>query len=155
MLKALFNLFLYLIYQSIYLILHLVDMTSFEKKLSKYDLYIRPNAINKLTSFWIPWEQHNIYVPMIFYTDYRYTYIICNMIMILYMRHIQSSAVITWCNISWYYIQWYSDRSKTYCQISNIMCTLVGSKIADHSACSDVVGASPLGTAPTASSFSN
>ena len=39
----------------------------------------------------------------------------------------------------------------TYHQISNIRCTLVGNKIVDHS---DVVGASPVGAAPTPSSFS-
>ena len=33
---------------------------------------------------------------------------------------------------------------------SNIRCTFVGYKIADHS---DVVGASPVGTAPTTSLF--
>ena len=38
-----------------------------------------------------------------------------------------------------------------YDQVSNISCTLVGNKIVDHS---DVVGASPGGTAPTTSSFS-
>ena len=38
-----------------------------------------------------------------------------------------------------------------YCKTSNISCTLVGNKIADHS---DVVGASPVDAAPTASSFS-
>ena len=38
-----------------------------------------------------------------------------------------------------------------YRQTSNISRTLVGNKIVDHS---DVVGASPLGVAPTASSFS-
>ena len=37
------------------------------------------------------------------------------------------------------------------CQTSNISCTLVCSKIVDHS---DVVGASPVGAAPTTSSFS-
>ena len=36
-------------------------------------------------------------------------------------------------------------------QISNIRRTLVGNKIADNS---DVVGASPVGAAPTTSSFS-
>ena len=36
-------------------------------------------------------------------------------------------------------------------QTSNISRTLVGNKIVDHS---DVVGASPVGTAPTTSSFS-
>ena len=38
-----------------------------------------------------------------------------------------------------------------YRQISNIRRTLVGNKIVDHS---DVVGASPVGAAPTTSSFS-
>ena len=48
-----------------------------------------------------------------------------------------------------------SDTSRhhdySYCQTSNISRTLVSNKIADHS---DVVGASPVGAAPTASSFS-
>ena len=38
-----------------------------------------------------------------------------------------------------------------YRQVSNIRRTLVGNEIVDHS---DVVGASPVGTAPTTSSFS-
>ena len=38
-----------------------------------------------------------------------------------------------------------------YRQVSNINCTLIGNKIVDHS---DVVGASPVGAAPTTSSFS-
>ena len=38
-----------------------------------------------------------------------------------------------------------------YHQTSNVSCTLVGSKIVAHS---DVVGALPVGTAPTTSSFS-
>ena len=38
-----------------------------------------------------------------------------------------------------------------YRQVSNIRCTLVGNLIVDHS---DVVGASPVGAAPTTSSFS-
>ena len=37
-----------------------------------------------------------------------------------------------------------------YRQVSNISCTLVGNKIVDHS---EVVGASPVGAAPTTSSF--
>ena len=40
---------------------------------------------------------------------------------------------------------------KTYRQVSNIRRTLEGNKIVDHS---DVVGASPVGAAPTTSSFS-
>ena len=38
-----------------------------------------------------------------------------------------------------------------YGQVSNIRRTLVGNKISEHS---DVVGASPVGAAPTTSSFS-
>ena len=38
-----------------------------------------------------------------------------------------------------------------YPQTSNIMCNLIGNKIVDHS---DVIGASPVGAAPTTSSFS-
>ena len=38
-----------------------------------------------------------------------------------------------------------------YRKISNITRTLLGNKIVDHS---DVVGASPVGAAPTTSSFS-
>ena len=38
-----------------------------------------------------------------------------------------------------------------YSQTSNISCTLVGNKIVDNS---DVVGALPVGAAPTTSSFS-
>ena len=41
--------------------------------------------------------------------------------------------------------------TRTYRKTSNISRTLVGNKIADHS---DVVGASPVGAAPTTSSFS-
>ena len=39
----------------------------------------------------------------------------------------------------------------SYCQVSNIRRTLVGNKIVDES---DVVGASPVGAAPTTSSLS-
>ena len=38
-----------------------------------------------------------------------------------------------------------------HCQISNSSCNFVGNEIADHS---DVVGASPVGAAPTTSTFS-
>ena len=38
-----------------------------------------------------------------------------------------------------------------YSQTTNVSHTLVGNKIVDHS---DVVGASPVGAAPTTSSFS-
>ena len=40
---------------------------------------------------------------------------------------------------------------RDYRQVSNVRRTLVGNKIVDHS---DVVGAAPVGAAPTTSSFS-
>ena len=43
-----------------------------------------------------------------------------------------------------------TSQKDTYRQTSNIRCTLVGNKIVDRS---DVVVASPVGAAPTASSF--
>ena len=42
-------------------------------------------------------------------------------------------------------------QNKHYRKVSNIRRTLIGTKIVDHS---DVVGASPVGAAPTTSSFS-
>ena len=46
---------------------------------------------------------------------------------------------------------WYEMLSNVYHQTSNISHTLMGNKIADHL---DVAGASPVGAAPTTSSFS-
>ena len=43
------------------------------------------------------------------------------------------------------------QESGSYCKTSNISHKLVGNKIVDHS---DAVGALPVGTAPTTSSFS-
>ena len=51
----------------------------------------------------------------------------------------------------WFCIWLCGDWGKTYRKTSNIRRTLVGNKIVDHS---DVVGASPVGAAPTTSSFS-
>ena len=45
-----------------------------------------------------------------------------------------------------------NPQKPTYRKTSNISRTLVGNKIVDNS---DVVGASPVGAAPTTSSFSN
>ena len=45
----------------------------------------------------------------------------------------------------------YGQGPVSYRKTSNIARTLVGNKIVDHS---DVVGASPVGAAPTTSSFS-
>ena len=45
----------------------------------------------------------------------------------------------------------YLSAKVTYHQTSNVSCTSVSNKLVDHS---DVVGASPVGAAPTSSSFS-
>ena len=55
-----------------------------------------------------------------------------------------------WFGISQCYQYIYKDYFN-YCQTSNIRCTLEGSNIVYDS---DVVGASPVGAAPTTSSFS-
>ena len=52
----------------------------------------------------------------------------------------------------WTVLKKYMLCTCIYRQTSNISCTLVGYKIVDHS---DVVRASPIGAAPTTSSFSN
>ena len=46
---------------------------------------------------------------------------------------------------------WVKLTTFKYRQVSNIRHTLVGNRIVDHS---DVIGASPVGAAPTTSSFS-
>ena len=48
-------------------------------------------------------------------------------------------------------LQWHIVAILDYRQVSYISCTLAGYIIVDHS---DVVGGSPVGAAPTTSSFS-
>ena len=71
--------------------------------------------------------------------------------------------MISWIKISMYFIPWLiiihhhrfyqtlNAMNIEYRKVSNIRRTFVGNKIVDHS---DVVGASPVGAAPTTSSFS-
>ena len=64
-----------------------------------------------------------------------------------------------WNKMTWAQFHWDSTKAlhlhmntrRDYRQVSNIRRTFVGNKIVDHS---DVVGASPVGAAPTTSSFS-
>ena len=49
-------------------------------------------------------------------------------------------------------IMYQSKPNIAYCKTSYISCILAGNKIVDNP---DVVGASPVGTAPTTSSFLN
>ena len=78
----------------------------------------------------------------IFWTYYYNCFIhtIGFLILVMIFKMNQGPAQLT----SHYQQQW-------YCQTSNISRTLVGNKMVDHSA---VVGASPVGAAPTTSSFS-
>ena len=55
------------------------------------------------------------------------------------------------CDTTKYIYKCVSINSSAYRKISNARRTLVGNEIVDHS---DVVGASPVGAAPTTSSFS-
>ena len=52
---------------------------------------------------------------------------------------------------AWSYSEIDLNRLSTYSEVSNIRRTLVGNGIIDHA---DMVGASPVDAAPTASSFS-
>ena len=67
--------------------------------------------------------------------------------------HVRKSALV----LTWIVLvilapdQFHATRHTWYRQVSNISRTLVDNKIVDHS---DVVGASPVGAAPTTSSFS-
>ena len=58
-----------------------------------------------------------------------------------------------WWNLmhNWVHLKVTLASPTTYRKNSNIRHTLVGNKIVDHS---DVIGASPVGAAPTTSSFS-
>ena len=74
-----------------------------------------------------------------------------------YLPNIGKSEMKGWleglCLIVYWLIRFYQQLKfqHKYCQVSNIRHTLVGNKIIDHS---DVVVASPIGVAPTTSSFS-
>ena len=57
--------------------------------------------------------------------------------------------VLAWNKVVYFYLKLFDIE--TYSQVSSIRRTIVGNKIVDHS---DVVGASPVGAAPTTSSFS-
>ena len=72
--------------------------------------------------------------------------------------HLSVCLLQNWSHTCWCtYYTWSGQQQpehwprKEYRQTSNISCTLTGNKIVDHS---DVVEASPVGAAPTTSSFS-
>ena len=76
----------------------------------------------------------------------------------LYGSFLKSSSYLIWIagaelwwQLSNVTMKFYREPLYWYPQVSNIRCTLVGIKIVDHS---DVVGAPPVGAAPTTSSFS-
>ena len=63
------------------------------------------------------------------------------------LKYVLNKQSIYQCNEA----PWRRHYNEKYRKISRIRRTLVGNKIVDHS---DVVGASPVGAAPTTSSFS-
>ena len=69
---------------------------------------------------------------------------------------VKGAPGVFWHNLEWEpSLEWcvyqYSTLTAMYRQVSNIRRALVGNKTVDHS---DVIGASPVGAAPTTSSFS-
>ena len=68
----------------------------------------------------------------------------------LAMQAVRTSAALFSTQLSWNILATPLEGDFNYRQVSNIRGTFVGNKIVDHW---DVVGASPVGTAPTTSSF--
>ena len=71
-----------------------------------------------------------------------------------FVRKIQFNGLVQYCSVSIAHaltILQSNTKPLNYRQVSNISRILVSNKIVDHS---DVVGASPVGAAPTTSSFS-
>ena len=65
------------------------------------------------------------------------------------LAHIYDATALAWTNAA---LMFNKNKSiRNYRQVSNIRRTFAGNKLVDHS---DVVGASPVGAAPTTSSFS-
>ena len=86
---------------------------------------------------------HNSYCSIILIRDTRVVDIIlCGRLSLIYIVY-----SIPWLLIYLVMIKFHIDYRLT----SNISCTLAGNRIVDNS---DVVGAAPVGTAPTTSSFS-
>ena len=102
--------------------------------------YYQPNPLEQL-----PWNFRSKY--KIFIQENAFENVVCNMLAILF----RPPGVKAY--ICWHVLQNMLKRtlSTEYRQVSNIRRTLVGNKIVDHS---DVVGASPVGAAPTTSSLS-
>ena len=69
----------------------------------------------------------------------------------IFLKHRIIVGSLQWSLISEFDWQMSDKQCCVYRQVSNIRRTLVGNWIVDHS---DVVGASPVGAAPTTSSFS-
>ena len=78
---------------------------------------------------------HFVLIRLIFYVNTRFGYELCDEVKKLKIA-VDVSRIF---------------EHHTYCKVSNIRRTLVGHRIVDHS---DVVGASPVGAAPTTYSLS-
>ena len=100
----------------------------------------------------------------VFFHHYYYSYGVFLLLLFLFYRYVihlfiylqehDNLSLDTTCNVSKTNVFSVDGRvclSEKYRKVSNIRRTLVANKIVDHS---DVVGASPVGAAPTTSSFS-
>ena len=83
--------------------------------------------------------------------QYRYCHVELNSIDLLVRRRRNSNSNILELRLICTKTQPVAIPESDYRQVSNIRRNLVSNKIVDHS---DVVGASPVGAAPTTSSFS-
>ena len=64
---------------------------------------------------------------------------------------VEQQATVETVDLIVYSLVTHEQVIKYYHKTSNIRCTILGNKLVDHW---DVVGASPVGTTPTTSSFS-
>ena len=93
-----------------------------------------------------------VYLIWVFDNPMQYKYQLSKESTILFKKAVSGYRPINWNICEKIQTQTTNKPDKTnYRQVSNMRRTLVGNKIVDHS---DVVGASPVGAAPTTSSFS-
>ena len=109
----------------------------------RYYYYKISPAPNAGVIHWINVSFHWVYFHTVINSYTLYSHMTC----ITNKGISWSGESVHWCVKC---LQSWHLRTMVYRQISNIRHTLVGNKLVDHS---DVVGASPVGAAPTKSSF--
>ena len=117
---------------------------AFSKVLDVNIMYISTNrkqAVYNQLNIFIVHRHHHVMLLISRYLIVRIMYVVYN----------KSLEKVRVCMIADYHQTSNICMIADYYQTSNIRCTLVGNKLVDHS---DVFGASPVGAAPTTSSFS-